>query len=60
MIALNLSVRKREIQSDPLKSFSLTTEENSPRLMIGQRWMEDLDIYIYRVPREGLSNGSSG
>lgn len=37
VIALNLNVRKGEIQSDPLKCFSLTTEENPTRLMIGQR-----------------------
>lgn len=37
MIALNLSVRKREIQSDPLECFSPTSEENPQRLMIGQR-----------------------
>ena len=44
MIALNLNVRKGEIQSDPLKCFSLTTEENPPRLTIGQRWMGDLGL----------------
>lgn len=59
-IALNLNVRKGEIQSDPLKCFSLTTEENPPRLTIGQRWMGDLGLYTYRVPREGLSDGPSG
>lgn len=60
MIALNFNFRKGEIQSDPWKSFSLTTEENPPRLTIGQCSMGDLGLYIYRVPREGLSDDPSG
>lgn len=38
MIALNFAVRSGiEIRSDPCECFSLTTEENPPRLTIGQR-----------------------
>lgn len=52
MIALKLNVRKGEIQSDPRKFFSLTSEENPPRLTIGHHWIGDWGLYTFTESQE--------